>query len=90
MLGVGLGGLELSTIMPDAIGNSHDITLIDNNDSFVFGFSKLNVMFNRLALEAVHIAYLNIKKSVVRSASLLFSEDVGLLFAIFTLSTNRG
>jgi len=62
VLGAGFGGLELSTILSEAIGNSLDLTLIDKNDSFVFGFSKLDVMFGRATPDTVRLAYRKIVK----------------------------
>lgn len=66
VLGAGFGGLELSTILSEALGASLDLTLIDKNDSFVFGYSKLDVMFGRKAPDAVRLAYRNIVKPGVR------------------------
>lgn len=62
VLGAGFGGLELSSILSEAIGHTLDLTLIDRNDSFFFGFSKLDVMFGRQTSESVRIAYRNIVK----------------------------
>ena len=45
VLGAGFGGLELSTILSEKIGDRLDLTLIDKNDSFFFGYSKFDVMF---------------------------------------------
>ncbi len=66
VLGAGFGGLELTTILSEALGDRLDLTLIDKNDSFIFGFSKLDVMFGRKAPDSVHIAYHNIVKPGVR------------------------
>ena len=52
VLGAGFGGLELSTLLSEA-GGGFDVTLIDKNEAFVFGFSKLDVMFGRTTAEAV-------------------------------------
>ena len=62
VLGAGFGGLELSSILSEELGADLDLTLIDKNDSFFFGFSKLDVMFGRKASDAVRIAYSNIVK----------------------------
>ena len=35
VLGAGFAGLELSTMLSDAIGERLDLTLIDKSDSFV-------------------------------------------------------
>ena len=62
VLGAGFGGLELSTILSDTLGDELDLTLIDRNDSFYFGFSKFDVMFGNKTPDAVRIAYRNIDK----------------------------
>lgn len=66
VLGAGFGGLELSTLLSEALGEELDLTLIDKNDSFAFGFSKLDMMFGRKAPEAVRLAYRHIVKPGVR------------------------
>jgi sulfide:quinone oxidoreductase len=66
VLGAGFGGLELSTILSEALGDQLDLTLIDKNDSFFFGFSKLDVMFGRKTPDAVRLAYRHIVKPGVR------------------------
>lgn len=62
VLGAGFGGLELSSILSTEMGDDLDLTLIDKNDSFFFGFSKFDVMFGRKTAEAVRIQYRNIVK----------------------------
>lgn len=62
VLGAGFGGLELSTILSEQLGNNLDLTLIDKNDSFVFGFSKFDLMFGHKTAEAVKLYYKNINK----------------------------
>jgi sulfide:quinone oxidoreductase len=55
VLGAGFGGLELTTALSEALGDEVDVTLIDKGEGFVFGFSKLDVMFGRtLAEQVVH------------------------------------
>jgi len=66
VLGAGFGGLELTSILSEAIGDQLDLTLIDQHDSFYFGFSKLDVMFGRDKAEAVKIPYNKIIKPGVR------------------------
>ena len=48
VLGAGFGGLELTSILSNALGDAIDIVLVDKSDAFVFGFSKLDVMFGRV------------------------------------------
>lgn len=66
VLGAGFGGLELCTTLSEAVGDELDVTLIDRAESFVFGFSKLDVMFGRTTPEAVRLAYSDIAKPGLR------------------------
>jgi sulfide:quinone oxidoreductase len=66
VLGAGFGGLELCTTLSEAVGDRVDVTLIDKSDAFVFGFSKLDVMFGRTTPDAVRLAYRDIAKPGVR------------------------
>ena len=66
VLGAGFGGLELSTILSESLGDQVEVTLIDKNDTFVFGYSKLDVMFGRTTLDAVHLPYRHFVKTGVR------------------------
>jgi sulfide:quinone oxidoreductase len=66
ILGAGFGGLELSTVMSDALGLDVEVTLIDKNESFMFGFSKLDVMFGRTTSDAVRMPYARFVKAGVR------------------------
>ena len=66
VLGAGFGGLELTSVLTDALGEAADITLIDKGDGFVFGFSKLDVMFGRSIAESVVHPYAALVKPGVR------------------------
>jgi sulfide:quinone oxidoreductase len=66
ILGAGFGGLELSTTLSEALGGEVEVTLIDKSDAFVFGFSKLDVMFGRAKPDAVRMPYGEIAKPGVR------------------------
>ena len=44
VLGAGFGGMELSTLLSEALGEKADATVIDKSDSFVFGYSKIDVI----------------------------------------------
>ncbi len=66
VLGAGFGGLELATMLSEALGSDAGVTLIDENDAFVFGYSKLDVMFSRAAPEEVRLPYADIVKPGVR------------------------
>jgi sulfide:quinone oxidoreductase len=62
ILGAGFGGLELATCLSDELGDKVKVTLIDKNDSFVFGYSKLDVMFGKAEPAAVRLPYWAIAK----------------------------
>lgn len=66
VLGAGFGGLELSTILSEKMGDGLDLTLIDKSDSFFFGFSKFDIIFGHKTSEAVRIYYHNIVKPGVK------------------------
>src|SRR6476659_2163416 len=66
VLGGGFGGLELATLLSGALGDELDLTLIDKADAFVFGYSKLDVMFGRTTAEAVRLPYARVEKPGVR------------------------
>jgi sulfide:quinone oxidoreductase len=66
VLGAGFGGLELGTLLSDALGDEVEVTLIDKADSFVFGYSKLDVMFGRATPESVQLPYSEYVKPGVR------------------------
>ena len=57
VLGAGFGGLEVTTGLAERFGDGVDVVLIDRADAFVFGFSKLDVMFGRVAPEHVRHRY---------------------------------
>jgi sulfide:quinone oxidoreductase len=66
VLGAGFGGLELCTLLSESLGDSVEVTLIDKNDHFVFGFSKLDVMFGHAEAQAVRLPYAKFVKSGVQ------------------------
>lgn len=66
VLGAGFGGMELSTLLSAALGEKAGVTLIEKSDAFVFGYSKIDVMFGRTPLDAVRLPYRNFVKPGVR------------------------
>jgi sulfide:quinone oxidoreductase len=66
ILGAGFGGLELSTLLSESLGETAEVVLIDKGDSFVFGFSKLDVMFGRQLPDEVRHLYRHFVKPGVR------------------------
>ena len=74
VLGAGFGGLELTSRLSEVLGDDTDVVLIDQADGFVFGYSKLDVMFGRTTADAVVHSYRDVVKpgvqlvrSVIRS-----------------------
>ena len=65
ILGAGFGGLELATRLSETSSDAVDVTLLDRNDSFFFGFSKLEVMLGRQSADDVRLPYRGIAKDGV-------------------------
>jgi sulfide:quinone oxidoreductase len=87
ILGAGFGGLELATTLSDALGEDVDVALVDRADSFVFGYSKLDVMFGRTSLEAVQLPYSHLAKPGVR---FLKEEILAIDPQARTITTDQG
>jgi sulfide:quinone oxidoreductase len=66
ILGAGFGGLELATGLSEALGDAAEVTVIDRGDAFVFGYSKLDLMFRGASGEAVRLPYADFVKPGVR------------------------
>lgn len=62
ILGAGFGGLELATVLSETLADAVTVTLLDRNDSFYFGFSKLEVMMGRQTAQEVRLHYRDIAK----------------------------
>ncbi|HEY2565674.1 MAG TPA: FAD/NAD(P)-binding oxidoreductase [Acidimicrobiales bacterium] len=66
VLGAGFGGLELTSRLSEELGDAADVVLIDKAEGFIFGFSKLDVMFGRTVADAVVHPYRDLVKPGVR------------------------
>jgi sulfide:quinone oxidoreductase len=66
VLGAGFGGLELASALSDALGADAGVTLIDKGDSFMLGYSKLELLFGGASREALSLPYSAIDKPGVR------------------------
>ena len=75
VLGAGFAGLELTTRLSDELGDEVDVVLVDQTDDFVFGFSKLDVMFGRTLPEAVRHSYRDLVKPGVTFVSGVGGRD---------------
>jgi sulfide:quinone oxidoreductase len=65
ILGAGFAGLELATRLSETVADDVEVTLLDRNDSFYFGFSKLEVMLGRQSADAIKLSYGEIDKPSV-------------------------
>jgi sulfide:quinone oxidoreductase len=66
ILGAGFGGLELATLLSEWVADDAEVVLIDRSDGFVFGFSKLDVMFGRTTADHVLHPYADVALPGVR------------------------
>jgi sulfide:quinone oxidoreductase len=57
ILGAGFGGLELASTLTERLPGEVEVTLVDQDDAFVFGYSKLEILFGRQTTEQVRIPY---------------------------------
>jgi sulfide:quinone oxidoreductase len=62
ILGAGFGGLELASRLSDSVADEVRVTLIDQNDGFTFGFSKLDILFGDVDAASVRIPYRELAK----------------------------
>jgi sulfide:quinone oxidoreductase len=87
ILGAGFGGLELATRLTDEVPEHVEVTLIDQSDHFVFGYSKLDMMFGRQTPDAIRHSYGDITKPsfTFRHETITAIDPVGR-----TVTTDRG
>ncbi|WP_067834192.1 NAD(P)/FAD-dependent oxidoreductase [Nocardia lijiangensis] len=57
ILGAGFGGLELASRLSRSLADEVRVVLIDRNDSFTFGFAKLEILFRDVPPERVRVPY---------------------------------
>jgi sulfide:quinone oxidoreductase len=62
ILGAGFGGLELSTLLSDRLADEVEVTLIDRNDAFTLGFSKLDILFGHQTRDELRLPYRRLAK----------------------------
>ncbi|KPN46518.1 NAD(P)/FAD-dependent oxidoreductase [Mycobacterium intracellulare] len=60
VLGAGFGGLEVACRLSESLAGEAQVTVIDRNDSFFFGFSKIDVLLGRRDAEEVLLPYLGL------------------------------
>jgi len=66
VLGAGFGGLEVASVLSGEMGAEADVTLIDGNDGFTFGFAKLEVLVGRAGVDEVRSPYRDLARPGVR------------------------
>jgi sulfide:quinone oxidoreductase len=66
ILGAGFGGLELASRLSAALGDEVEVDLLDQAAGFIFGFSKLDVMFGKASPDQVFHHYSALAKPGVR------------------------
>jgi sulfide:quinone oxidoreductase len=86
VLGAGFGGLELTTMLSEALGDDADLTLIDRSDHFVFGYSKLDVMFGMAEPDAVRLPY----REFVKPGARLLQETITAIDPVTRRVTTDG
>jgi sulfide:quinone oxidoreductase len=62
ILGAGFAGLELASRLSASLADEVEVTLIDQKDGFIFGASKLDLMFGRRDVSEVTLPYSEISK----------------------------
>jgi sulfide:quinone oxidoreductase len=62
ILGAGFGGIELATMLSEGLGEDAEVVIVDRSDAFVFGYSKLDVMFGRVPPEEIRLPYADLVK----------------------------
>lgn len=65
ILGAGFAGLELTTRLSGSLADEVRVTLIDQNEAFSFGFSKLDVLFGGKSPADVSLPYDEISREGV-------------------------
>jgi len=65
ILGAGFAGLELATRLSESLAGEVRVTLLEQNDSFSFGFSKLDILFGWKSTADVLLHYRDIAKEGV-------------------------
>jgi sulfide:quinone oxidoreductase len=72
ILGAGFGGLELAVTLLESLASDVRVTLVDRGDSFMFSFSKLELLLGRQTRSAISLPY----RSPVRPGVTFRQEEV--------------
>lgn len=66
VLGAGFGGLEAAATLSEGLRGDVDVTVIDQHDAFIVGFSKLDIQFGDATLAGVRAPYTRVALPGVR------------------------
>ena len=66
VLGAGFGGLEVATLLSARAEESVEVVVVDRAEGFVFGYSKLDVMFGHRLEEQVFHPYADLVRPGLR------------------------
>jgi sulfide:quinone oxidoreductase len=91
ILGAGFGGLELSTLLRERLVDQVEVTLIDQNDAFTLGFSKLDIVFGHQTRDDVRLPYRRLaKRGVVFRQETVLSIDPQRRRVVTDEATHKG
>jgi len=62
ILGAGFAGLELAARLSDSLPGEVQVTLIDQSDTFLFGYSKLDITFGNAEADDLRLRYRDLAK----------------------------
>ncbi|MBM7503394.1 NAD(P)/FAD-dependent oxidoreductase [Agromyces aurantiacus] len=62
ILGAGFGGLELATLLSERLQGEVEVTLVDQSETFFFGYSKLDVLMGRATPDEIRLPYARFSK----------------------------
>ena len=62
ILGAGFAGLELAARLSDSLPGEVQVTLIDQSDAFLFGYSKLDITFGNANADDLRLRYRDLAK----------------------------
>lgn len=87
VLGAGFGGLEVASMLSEALGDDVETTVVDRAEHFVFGFSKLDFMFGHTDAEHVRLPYADVAHPGVR---MVRAEVLGIDPVARTVTVSSG
>jgi sulfide:quinone oxidoreductase len=62
ILGAGFAGLELAARLSDSLPGEVQVTLIDQSDTFLFGYAKLDITFGNAKADDLRLRYRDLAK----------------------------